>query len=163
MKTIKSDVVIIGDKPQSYNGITYQAYASVDMYFEHQDDLDNPDLEQDENIQNKLDIKMKILKIFQDYLIKNKIINKTESYIDVFDPVVAFEIDVDDSYWTNTREGKAASRWIMDKDIRLFFTNLSNDYHDYLEFDVIPKFGDQIIIHNENNISYEIKLSLKFH
>lgn len=159
MTKIKANVFIMEDysedQPKNYNGITYHTYAVVsNMCYENEDCSDNPVLEQDENIKNKLDMEMKVLKIFQDYLIENKIIQQTTSYIDIFDPVIAFEIDVDDPYWIHTREGQAASRWIMDKKFRLFFTNLP---HDYVQYEIMPAFGGQTIIHKENDVIYEIK------
>lgn len=162
MTKIKANVFIMEDyseedKPENYNGITYHTYAVVsDMCYENEDCSDNPVLEQDEKLENKLDLEMQVLKIFQDYLIENKIIQQTTSYIDIFDPVIAFEIDVDDPYWTQTREGRAASRWIMDKEFRLFFTNL---HHDYVQYEIMPAFGGQTIVHKENDVIYEIKFS----
>ena len=161
MTKIKANVSIMEDysedQPKIYNGITYHTYAvASDIYYENEDCSDNPVLEQDEKLENKLDLEMTILKIFQDYLIENKIIQQTTSYIDIFNPVIAFEIDVDDPYWTQTREGRAASRWIMDKEFRLFFTNLP---HDYFQYDIMPAFGGQTIIHKENDVVYEIKIS----
>ena len=116
------------ENPSSYNNKTYDTYAYVESVSEivNMDGKEQYIKKFKENFANDewLDMEKYILEFLQHTFIQENLIKKDESFIEIFDPVIAYNMDFTQPIW-NTGDGKQRHQFFEDSKIyQLFFTNL---------------------------------------
>lgn len=116
------------ENPSVYNNKSYDTYAYVESVSEilNIDGKEQHIKKFKENFVNDewLDMEKHILEFLQHTFIQENIIKKDESFIEIFDPVIAYNMDFTQPIW-NTVDGKQRRQFFEDSKIyQLFFTNL---------------------------------------
>lgn len=114
--------------PSIYNNKSYHTYAYVESVSEilNIDGKEQHIKKFKENFANDewLDMEKHILEFLQHTFIQENLIKKDESFIEIFDPVIAYNMDFTQPIW-NTVDGKQRRQFFEDSKIyQLFFTNL---------------------------------------
>ena len=99
-------------------------------------------------------MKKDILIFLQKTLIQENLIKENESFIEIFDPLIAYDYDFTLPFW-KTREGVLHKRNLENsKRYQLFFTNLP---YEKLEMDIqcaLDKFNKQKLSFVKDNCCY---------
>lgn len=146
------------EKPKIYKNQFYHTYAYVE-YLEERMNIngeikyipyDELDLTKDEVFNMKKDI----LIFLQNTLIQENLIKENESFIEIFDPLIAYDYDFTLPFW-KTREGVLHKRNLENsKHYQLFFTNLP---YEKLETDIqcaLDRFNKQKLSFVKDNCCY---------
>ena len=116
------------ENPNVYNNKSYHTYAYVESVSEilNIDGKEQYIKKFKENFLNDewLDMEKHILEFLQHTFIQENLIKKDESFIEIFNPVIAYNMDFTQPIW-NTVDGKQRRQLFEDSKIyQLFFTNL---------------------------------------
>lgn len=146
------------EKPKFYKNKLYHTYAYVEYLKERMNingeieyiSYDELDLTQDDVFNMQKDI----LIFLQNTLIQEKLIKDNESFIEIFDPLIAYDYDFTLPFW-KTREGVLHKRNLENsKRYQLFFINLP---YEKLEMDIqcaLDKFNQQKLSFVKDNYCY---------
>ena len=150
------------EKPKIYKNQSYHTYAYVE-YLEERINIngeikyipyDELDLIKDEVFNMKKDI----LIFLQKTLIQENLIKENESFIEIFDPLIAYDYDFTLPFW-KTREGVLHKRNLENSKLyQLFFTNLP---YEKLETDIqcaLDKFNQQKLSFKKDNYFFNLNL-----
>ena len=150
------------NNPNIYKNKSYHTYAYVEdleermningeiklRYIPH----DELDLNQDELMNMKKDI----LVFFQKTLIQENLIKETESFIEIFDPLIAYDFTL--PFW-KTPEGIERKKFFENKkSYQLFFTNLP---YEKLKTDIksaLDKFNQQKLSFVKDNYCFNLDI-----
>ena len=150
------------EKPKFYKNKLYHTYAYVEYLKERMNingeieyiSYDELDLTQDDVFNMQKDI----LIFLQNTLIKEKLIKDNESFIEIFDPLIAYDYDFTLPFW-KTREGVLHKRNLENsKRYQLFFTNLP---YEKLEMDIqcaLDKFNQQKLSFKKDNYFFNLNI-----
>lgn len=146
------------ENPSVYNNKTYDTYAYVESVSEilNIDGKEQYIKKFKENFVNDewLDMEKHILEFLQHTFIQENLIKKDESFIEIFDPVIAYNMDFTQPIW-NTVDGKQRRQFFEDSKIyQLFFTNLP---YEKLKTDIqssFDKFNKQKLSFIKDNCCY---------
>lgn len=144
--------------PSVYNNKSYHTYVYVESISEI---LNINGKEQHikkfkENFVNDewLSMEKHILEFLQHTFIQENLIKKDESFIEIFDPVIAYNMDFTQPIW-NTVDGKQRREFFENSKIyQLFFTNLP---YEKLKTDIqssLDKFNKQKLSFIKDNHCY---------
>ena len=150
------------EKPKIYKNQFYHTYAYVE-YLEERMNIngeikyipyDELDLTKDEVFNMKKDI----LIFLQKTLIQENLIKENESFIEIFDPLIAYDYDFTLPFW-KTREGVLHKRNLENSKLyQLFFTNLP---YEKLETDIqcaLDRFNQQKLSFKKDNYFFNLNL-----
>ena len=140
--------------PSVYNNKSYDTYAYVESVSEilNIDGKEQHIKKFKENFVNDewLDMEKHILEFLQHTFIQENLIKKDESFIEIFDPVIAYNMDFTQPIW-NTVDGKQRRQFFEDSKIyQLFLTNLP---YEKLKTDIqssLDKFNKQKLFIRDN-------------
>lgn len=146
------------ENPSVYNKKPYHTYAYVKSVSEilNIDGKEQYIKKFKENFANDewLDMEKHILKFLQHTFIQENLIKKDESFIEIFDLVIAYNMDFTQPIW-NTVGGKQRRQFFEDSKIyQLFFTNLP---YEKLKTDIqfsLDKFNKQKLSFIKDNCCY---------
>lgn len=150
------------EKPKFYKNKLYHTYAYVEYLKERMNingeieyiSYDELDLTQDDVFNMQKDI----LIFLQNTLIQEKLIKDNESFIEIFDPLIAYDYDFTLPFW-KTREGVLHKRNLENsKRYQLFFTNLP---YEKLEMDIqcaLDKFNQQKLSFKKDNYFFNLNI-----
>lgn len=150
------------EKPKFYKNKLYHTYAYVEYLKERMNingeieyiSYDELYLTQDDVFNMQKDI----LIFLQNTLIQEKLIKDNESFIEIFDPLIAYDYDFTLPFW-KTREGVLHKRNLENsKRYQLFFTNLP---YEKLEMDIqcaLDKFNQQKLSFKKDNYFFNLNL-----
>lgn len=146
------------ENPSAYNNKSYDTYAYVESVSEilNIDGKEQYIKKFKENFANDewLDMEKHILEFLQHTFIQENLIKKDESFIEIFDPVIAYNMDFTQPIW-NTMDGKQRRQFFEDSKIyQLFFTNLP---YEKLKTDIqsaLDKFNKQKLSFIKDNCCY---------
>ena len=150
------------EKPKFYKNKLYHTYAYVEYLKERMNingeieyiSYDELYLTQDDVFNMQKDI----LIFLQNTLIQEKLIKDNESFIEIFDPLIAYDYDFTLPFW-KTREGVLHKRNLENsKRYQLFFTNLP---YEKLEMDIqcaLDKFNQQKLSFKKENYFFNLNI-----
>ena len=150
------------EKPKFYKNKLYHTYAYVEYLKERMNingeieyiSYDELYLTQDDVFNMQKDI----LIFLQNTLIQEKLIKDNESFIEIFDPLIAYDYDFTLPFW-KTREGVLHKRNLENsKRYQLFFTNLP---YEKLEMDIqcaLDKFNQQKLSFKKDNYFFNLNI-----
>lgn len=146
------------ENPSVYNNKTYDTYAYVESVSEilNIDGKEQYIKKFKENVVNDewLDMEKHILEFLQHTFIQENLIKKDESFIEIFDPVIAYNMDFTQPIW-NTVDGKQRRQFFEDSKIyQLFFTNLPYEKLKTDSQSSFDKFNKQKLSFIKDNCCY---------
>lgn len=151
------------NKPNIYKNKSYHTYAYVENLEErmniNNDEIklryipyDELDLTKDELMNMKKDI----LVFFQNTLIQENLIKENESFIEIFDPLIAYDFTL--PFW-KTLDGIERKKFFENKQsYQLFFTNLP---YEKLRTDIqcaLDKFNQQKLSFKKDNYFFNLNI-----
>jgi hypothetical protein len=146
------------ENPNLYNNKPYHTYAYVESVSEILN-IDGKEqyikkFKEDFINDEWLDMEKHILDFLQHTFIQENLIKKDESFIEIFDPVIAYNMDFTQLIW-NTVDGKQRREFFEDSKIyQLFFTNFP---YEKLKTDIqfsLDKFNKQKLSFIKGNRCY---------
>lgn len=146
------------ENPSSYNNETYDTYTYVESVSEivNMDGKEQYIKKFKENFANDewLDMEKYILEFLQHTFIQENLIKKDGSFIEIFDPVIAYNMDFTQPIW-NTEDGKQRRQFFEDNKIyQLFFTNLPYEKLKTEIQSALDKFNKQNLSFIKDNHCY---------
>lgn len=146
------------ENPSVYNKKPYHTYAYVKSVSEivNMDGKEQHIKKFNENFVNDewLDMGKHILEFLQHTFIQENLIKKDGSFIEIFDPVIAYNMDFTQPIW-NTEDGKQRRQFFEDNKIyQLFFTNLPYEKLKTEIQSALDKFNKQKLSFIKDNCCY---------